>query len=362
MITVSLCMIVRDEEETLGRCLSTVCDLVDEIIIADTGSVDRTKEVAASFGARVFDFKWMDHFAAARNFAFEKASMSYIFWLDADDVLEEVDRFRFQKLKERQDFDFDYVSMPYHLTLDEKGQPVHYQRRNRLVKRQCKFMWHGAVHEYLAVGGNGLHSDIAVTHRKIKPYSYRNLQIYLKCKARGEVFEPRDQYYFANELYDHGRNEEAVEQYQIFLDSGLGWIEDQIAACYKQAVCYARLNQPDKQIQSLVRSLAYDAPRAELCCKLGAFFADKQDFQKAIYWYRQATMLERPQDAMGMTDESAWTWLPHLQLCYCYDRIGDISKSKIHHDMAKMYNPTHPSVLYNEAYFAGRSEQQFSAQ
>lgn len=362
MITISLCMIVRDEEETIGRCLSTVRDLVDEIIIVDTGSVDRTKEISKSFGARLFDFSWVDDFAAARNFAFSKASMPYIFWLDADDVLEEADRLRFQKLKQQSDFDYDYVSMPYHLTVDERGQPVSYQRRNRLVRRACQFVWHGAVHEYLAVGGKAFHSDIAVTHRKLRPYTDRNLQIYLKRRERGEVFDPRDQYYFANELYDHGRDGEAVEQYQLFLDGGLGWVEDQIAACYKQATCYARLQQPEKQIQSLVRALAFDAPRAELCCKIGAFFVDKQDFRKAIYWFRQATMLERPRDAMGMTDESAWTWLPHLQLCYCYDRVGEQSKAKIHHDMAKMYNPTHPSVVYNEAYFRGRSEQQSSAQ
>ncbi|TQK53827.1 glycosyltransferase involved in cell wall biosynthesis [Brevibacillus sp. AG162] len=356
MFTISLCMIVRDEEESLGRCLSTVYDLVDEIIIVDTGSTDRTKEIALTYGAQLFDFTWVDDFSAARNFAFAQAKMTYIFWLDADDVLLEVDRERFAALKTMDNFDYDSVSMPYHLKVDERGKPVHYLRRNRLVRRKCNFVWHGAVHEYLAVAGEILHSEIAITHQKNKPYTDRNLQIYVKRKENGEVFDPRDQFYFANELFDHARYEEAAEQYQLFLDGGLGWIEDQIWACQKQSECYAHLKQPEKQIQSLSRTLAIDLPRAEICCRMGAFFAEKQDFPKAIYWYRQATLLERPQGSMGKVDESAWTWLPHIQLCYCYDRLGDQRKAKIHHDMAKLYYPTHPSVAYNEAYFARLEE------
>ncbi|MFD2370564.1 glycosyltransferase family 2 protein [Brevibacillus sp. GCM10020057] len=358
MFTISLCMIVRDEEGTLARCLATVRDLVEEIVIVDTGSTDRTREIAKSFGAALYDFAWIDDFSAARNFAFGKATQDYILWLDADDVLEEQDRNRFRLLKEQHDFDYDAVSMPYYLTLDAEGKPDEFLRRNRLVRRACRVQWHGAVHEYLAVAGKVLHSDIAVTHRKEKAYTDRNLQIYLKRRERKEEFSPRDTYYFANELKDHGRYAEAAEQYGLFLDGGKGWIEDQLAACYKQAECYAHLKQPYRQVQSLLRALAYGEPRAELCCRLGGYFAEKEDFRTAIYWYRQATLLEQRQDTMGMTEHSAWTWLPHLQLCYCYDRVGDLKKAYLHHEMARMYNPRHPSVVHNEAYFAGISQTQ----
>ncbi|MHB1558022.1 MAG: glycosyltransferase [Isosphaeraceae bacterium] len=85
-------MIVRDEERNLANCLESVRGIFDEIVVVDTGSVDRTVEIARSFGARVFDFVWVDDFAAARNAALARATGDYAFWLDADDVVEPAER------------------------------------------------------------------------------------------------------------------------------------------------------------------------------------------------------------------------------------------------------------------------------
>ena len=73
----------------MDRCLSSVKGLVDEIIIVDTGSTDATKQIALQYTDQVFDFAWIDDFAAARNYAFLKANVEYCMWLDADDVIEE---------------------------------------------------------------------------------------------------------------------------------------------------------------------------------------------------------------------------------------------------------------------------------
>ncbi|HEX4608633.1 MAG TPA: glycosyltransferase family 2 protein, partial [Urbifossiella sp.] len=89
---VSLTMIVRDEEANLGPCLDAVRDLVDEIVVVDTGSADRTPEVAAARGARVVTFPWRDDFAAARNVGLDAARGDWIFWLDADERLGPADR------------------------------------------------------------------------------------------------------------------------------------------------------------------------------------------------------------------------------------------------------------------------------
>ncbi len=97
-VTVSLTMIVKDEQENLPHCLGSVAGLFDEIVVVDTGSTDRTAAIAREFGARVFDFVWVDDFAAARNAALARATGDYAFWLDADDVLDPPQRAQLQAL------------------------------------------------------------------------------------------------------------------------------------------------------------------------------------------------------------------------------------------------------------------------
>jgi glycosyltransferase involved in cell wall biosynthesis len=95
---VSLTMIVKNEQENISACLESVRDLFDEIVVVDTGSTDRTKEIAREFGAKVFDFEWVDDFAAARNEALARATGDYAFWLDADDVVDPDQREKLQAL------------------------------------------------------------------------------------------------------------------------------------------------------------------------------------------------------------------------------------------------------------------------
>ncbi len=98
---VSLTIIVRDEEKNLPACLESVRGIFDEIVIVDTGSTDRTVEIARSFGARVFDFVWVDDFAAARNAALARATGDYAFWLDADDVVDPDQRQKLEQILRR---------------------------------------------------------------------------------------------------------------------------------------------------------------------------------------------------------------------------------------------------------------------
>lgn len=87
MPKLSLTMIVRNEHKHLERCLNSVADIVDEIIIVDTGSTDNTKEIATSFNAKIFDFKWIDDFSAARNYSLEQSTGDWNLVLDADEYI-----------------------------------------------------------------------------------------------------------------------------------------------------------------------------------------------------------------------------------------------------------------------------------
>ena len=97
-LTLSLCMIVKDEEEMLPRCLAAVRDAVDEIVIVDTGSTDRTREIALEFGAKLIDLEWTGSFSDARNVSFDAATGDWLMFLDADEVLVEGDGERLRAL------------------------------------------------------------------------------------------------------------------------------------------------------------------------------------------------------------------------------------------------------------------------
>ncbi|WP_058303869.1 glycosyltransferase [Gorillibacterium timonense] len=353
-ITISLCMIVKNEEEALGKCLESVQGIADEINIIDTGSTDRTKELAETFKCRIFDYKWHDDFSAARNFAFDQATKDYILWLDADDVLLEEDRLAFLALKGKLDSGVDSVMMHYVLATDNNGKPTISLKRNRLVRRACQFRWIGPVHEYLEVFGRIEQSEIQVTHGKNKAYTDRNLQIYRKRKEKGDVFSPRDLYYFANELRDHAFYEEAVEQYELFLAGKNGWIEDQIGACLKLADSYEHVSKRDLQLRSLFRTMELDLPRAESCCALGKLFLSEQRFHQAVYWYEKATQLSKPSSNGALVDHASWSWLPYLQLCVCYDKLGEYRKANECNETALALCPGHPSMLMNRDYFRER--------
>ena len=98
---VSLCMIVKDEENNLARCLASVKPIVDEMIVVDTGSTDRTRDIAEFFGARVFYFEWRGDFAEARNFSLSKAEGNWILIMDADEVISALDHDHFRKLTDK---------------------------------------------------------------------------------------------------------------------------------------------------------------------------------------------------------------------------------------------------------------------
>jgi len=351
LITISLCMIVKNEEDVIARCLNSVKEAIDEIIIVDTGSTDRTKEIATSLGAKVYDFEWINHFAAARNFSFQQATSDYIMWLDADDVLMPEDLARLLELKQREPFNYDTVTMKYNLAFDENGKPTYSYRRNRLVKRSMNFEWIGPVHEYLSVYGSSFHSDIAVTHRKERHASNRNLDIYLARLEQGEEFTPRDQFYFANELRDHARYEEAIQWYDLFLEGKKGWVEDNIAACSRKAHCYAQLKQRELAIRSLLQTLEYTPPRPDFCYQLGSLFLHEKRYPEATYWYTQALSTSKYMTDMSFHNPATATWLPHLQLTVCYDRMGNIEQAVEHHKQAKALNPNHPSIVYNDNYY-----------
>ncbi|MDR0532148.1 MAG: glycosyltransferase [Oscillospiraceae bacterium] len=354
MPTISLCMIVKNEEEVLARCLESAKDLVDEIIIVDTGSTDKTKEIAARFTEQVYDFEWIDHFAAARNFAFSKGTSDYLMWLDADDIILPDDAKAFLELKESLAQDVDTVMLKYNIAFDEQGKPTFSYYRERILRRCPRAHWEGAVHEVITPFGKILHSPVGITHkRKAVTDPQRNLRLFERLVERGETLGPREQFYYARELFYNARYQDAVDLFEKFLSEGRGWVENNIEACRVLGQCLNALGRQGEALQALLRSFQYDSPRAELCCEIGAHYFTAQQYEQAIHWYQSALQCPRKDTGGGFTLEDCHGYLPHLQLCVCYDRLGQRSQAIAHNEEAGKLRPQSPAYLHNVKYFAG---------
>ena len=352
MPTVSLCMIVKNEEMHLARCLESVAELVDEIIIVDTGSTDRTVELASRYTSKVYSHPWKDDFSDARNYSFSKASMDYCMWMDADDILEESDKDKFVQLKRSLSSDIDIVMMRYHTSFDEAGKPSFSYFRERWIRNCAEYRWVGEVHEVIPPKGKMIYSDVAICHKKIGSGDPdRNLKIYQKMIADGKLLEPRQQYYYGRELFYHKRFEEAIAVLEGFLLSGEGWVENKIEACSICANCYNQMGQEQSALFSLLRSMSFDLPRAELCCEIGKYFLEHGMYQNAIYWYETALNLPKNEYSGGFMLPDCYDYIPLMQLCVCYDRLGDSEKAKDYNDEAGACKPYSQAYLYNKRYF-----------
>lgn len=346
-------MIVRNEEDVLGRCLQSVADLVDEIIIVDTGSTDRTKDIAAEYTEQIYDFVWTDDFAAARNAAFAKAKCEYCMWLDADDILQEEDRQQFLRLKEELTAAIAVVMMRYNTGFDEGGNVTFSYYRERIIKNHAGMVWKGAVHEAIEPVGQVMYSECAVTHRKMHPSDPdRNLRIFEGLLARGVSLDPRQQFYYGRELYYHKRYQEAIKIFEQFLAEGQGWVENKIEACRFCAFCHDGLGQDEQALAVLFCSFVYDLPRAEICCDVAHHFFDRQDWPRAIYWYQRAMACERNDKRGGFVMPDNYGYIPCIQLCVCYSELGQYAEAIAYNERAAVYKPDSPAVAHNRAYFA----------
>lgn len=351
MATISLCMIVKNEEKVLSRCLDSIKNAVDEIIIVDTGSTDNTKEIAEKYTNLIYDFKWIDDFSAARNFSFSKACKDYIMWLDADDVLTHENLIKLIDLKKNLT-DTDIVMMKYNTAFDENGNATFSYYRERIIRRTAGHIWRGRVHEAIEYTGKTIYSDISVNHHSVKTeYSTRNLDIYERQIADGEAMQPRDIFYYGRELYYHKKYDKAIKILSDYLASGKGWIENNIEACRILSFCYCETGQTNNAFKELFNTFIYDSPRAEICCQIGNLFMTGTEYKKAIFWFELALTIPQQEENGAFTDLDSYGYLPCIQLCVCYDKLRDYNKAEAFNLKAGEYRPNSKAYLQNLKYF-----------
>lgn len=217
--TISVCMIVRNEEQHMERCLRSISDVAYEIVVVDTGSTDRTAELAEDLGAKVFRYKWQDSFAAARNYGIKKARGDWIFVMDADEELPESEGIALKALVQEAEAE------AYYILVQEAGTETSYASI-RLFRRRDKYRYKGVIHESLVFPGvtdvgkffGGV--DIRLTHygyqlseHEMAVKHFRNLDLLQKAVEK-DPGDPRANYYLGLSEDKSGRLEEAVKYYE----------------------------------------------------------------------------------------------------------------------------------------------------
>ena len=155
-MNISACVITKDEEKNIDRCLESIKNIVDEIIIVDTGSNDNTVNVAKRYSNKIFHYVWEDDFSKARNFAIEKANGDYILFLDADEYLDCYFDLK-ESLKNEELFKDAYLIKIKNIDKDEKNKLIDEFLAIRLFKNDINIRYQGTIHEQLInLNGNNL--------------------------------------------------------------------------------------------------------------------------------------------------------------------------------------------------------------
>lgn len=342
MPTLGLAMIVRNGEHTLERLLRSVGGCFDEIIIVDTGSTDRTKEIAASFGARIFDFTWIDDFAAARNFSFSKASADYVMWLDADDILKPQDSELLRKLKGSLDGSVDLYYLKYDYSQDEHGNSTCLFSRERIVRNTGEAKWVAPIHEVIMVPDAWKRkvTDITVTHRWRREDHANDPGRNLRILRKAVVQYPQDarlQFYFGRELANGGFFEEAVRVLEDYLTKD-GPHYDRVNAYLSLAGASLNAGKVESAIEACRRGIQFDYRWADFYVLLGEIYQSRKDWATAIFWLERAARCTPP-DSIGFVHLEKYTWVPQAKLHDCYLAVGDRQKAYEANEKALSYKP-----------------------
>lgn len=377
MLKLSLCMIAKDEESVIGRCLKSALNsgAIDEIILVDTGSTDETKKIAARYGAKVYDFPWINDFSAARNHSFAKATGDYILWLDADDYIDEENAKKLFDLKSQiekkrvsgafcrysslssQPQAQTKARFPQDLPQTQSSATLIYYRM-RLVKNDDRAVWSGKVHECLPRFPDAIRSDFTVQHLgSDKARAKRNLEIYREQIEKGEKFCPRDLFYYGRELFYHGYFTESVAIEEKFLLQSDAWYVNKIEACKIVAACKFREGDTKGAKAALFSSFLYGAPRAGILCELGNIFKQEKNFSAACFWYRAAKNAEDHAAEGDFENPEDRTVTPAIEAVYCAYAAGNKTLAKTLHEECEILCPAHPAVKYNRAFFLSRDEE-----
>jgi tetratricopeptide (TPR) repeat protein len=365
---ISACLIVKNEEANLPRCLGSVAPLVDEIVLVDTGSTDRTVEIAQEFGARVFHFDWCDDFSAARNESLRHATGEWIIWVDGDDELVEAEPGALRRLCQAQPGpDWGYwveVRSPYGDTGELEVAVQHW----RIFRNERGVWFRGRVHEEpwppqpIEPSQIVEQASLHVMHWGYIPQgdlmqrkSERNRHL-LELSLAEDPAKPIHYYNLGRQLCRERDYAGAFERF----NQGLQLWEAQGGPNWSFAhSLFSFAAQAAVETGHFERALEIEGKTpphlvsAELLCETGKALWQLGRREEAI------TRLNRAwQDPsvihQHLHDVSKSTWQPLLMLSGLYDQTDDTARAYECARKALEFAPEHPEVLLAAGYLAAK--------
>ncbi len=350
-IDLSICMIVKDEEKHLPQCLKSLQPLGAELIIVDTGSSDRTVEIAESFGAKLFHFPWNNNFSDARNQSLAHATRRWILWIDADDILPETEHAKIRKLAKLP------ANRAFHFILKNDGIDSSQCYQLRMFPNHPKIRFEGAIHEQVAYSVKRLNlpteeKDVAIVHTG---YSSEEIvqakkEKYLAMMASWLKEHPNDcliQYQFALTNHTLNRHQEAVQEFEVFLSNQACLNKDQNAAFYAlvlTARSYLNLGDNDRALHYLLEAKKLQPDSDFLKMALGETYTVRRESREAIHWLESVGDLSRPKISFMPLDYSVLQFGREILLATNFIRLGKLNRAKSHLMEAEKLRPERAEV------------------
>ena len=336
---ISLCMIVKNEEVLLRKCLAAVGPYVDEIIVVDTGSADRTKEIAEDCGGIVYDFPWCDDFSEARNFSLGKASYDWVLSLDADEIITTFDWQQIQSVMAADKVSVGRIKL-INLVADGTGEKRHSERISRLFNRRM-FQYEGCIHEQV-VGMDGkayqtVNVDITVEHVGYRTEVIKRTDKIMRninLLQRSLQHSPEDCYL----LYQLGKSHslakiftEAIRYFTQALGSPLDYSLEYVAELV-ESYGYALLNSKRyAEALCLTDYEQYYNQSPDYLFLLGLIYMNNGMFAQAI-----ETFVRCRGDKEGKT-EGINSWLPTYNIAVIYECLGQMEEASAYYQQCGNY-------------------------
>lgn len=333
----SLCMIVRNEEEHLPRCLKSMREVVDEIIVVDTGSSDRTVAIAESFGAKVYHFPWTGDFSAARNVSLEKATGDWIIFLDADEELVPGDGAKLREIVASGEADGYYLT-EINFVGDKPGIDAVVNTAFRVFRNRPEHRFSGAIHEQIvacvqAHGGKIAFSDIRINH-----YGYLNqpslgkkkIQRNLDILKREVKKRPEDNFTRFNlgvEYLRLNNYQEALKEFQKAFYK-LPSLEVAYASVLLRNIvlCLKELKRYSEALAVLEDAIEAYPDYTDLLFLKACVYADMKDFDAAVAAYKEC-LARGESNTRHVTQQGVGSYRAWYGLGQTYEQLGDYARA-----------------------------------